>query len=80
MNAARRKANAQSPLFSVMARATILYGTHTICRVTDPDGTERRLVNEMKSFRTTMDRVMGLAYDPLGLDLMLLEMRAEAKP
>jgi len=80
MSADMRKARMNSPLFSAMGHATILYGTHTICRVTDFDGTERRLVNEMKSFHTTMDRVMGLAYDPLGLELMLLEMRTEAKP
>jgi hypothetical protein len=78
--AAMRKASMNSPLFSIMGHSTILYGTRTICRVTDFDGTERRLVNEMKSHETTMDRVMGLAYDALGLELTLFEMRVEAKP
>jgi hypothetical protein len=80
MNAARRHASAKSPLLSMMAHSTILHGSRTICRVTHFDGTENRAVNEMKSFQTTMDRVMGLAYDPLGLDLRLLEMRTEEKP
>ena len=80
MNASMRKARADSALFSIMSSQVILYGARTICRVTDPDGMERRLVNEMKPVTGTVDRVVGLTYDAVGLELMLFELRAEPGP
>lgn len=81
MSAAHKAAQAKSVFMSLVRRSTLLYGVRSLTYVEDLDGGERRPL-EMElgkhEFSMTLPRLDML--DPIGLQLMLIQLRGEPRP
>ena len=79
-SAARRDAEKQSVLFSMVHKSLLLHGVRTISYVEDFGGGTRRLDNKLGRMSTEMERAMQWTFDPLGLENNLLAFRLERPP
>ena len=76
-SAARRDAEKQSALLSMVHKTMLLHGVRTIGYVDDFNGGIRRLDNKLGRMSTEMERAMQWTFDPLGLENTLLAFRLE---
>lgn len=77
MQAAMKEGEKKSILAQIATKVVLLHGKRSITWVDDPDGQTRRLVNDMQSYSHFVEAARMITVDPLGLDLMLRQFRAE---
>jgi hypothetical protein len=77
MRTVHKMAESKSVLLSLVHRSTILYGKRSLTYVTDPDGSQRAVAMDLKSFGTSFELPRREILDPVGLDYMLRVYRVE---
>lgn len=81
MQAAHKEARAQSVFFNLVHHSTLLYGIRSLSYVEDLDGGPRRPMEmELGTHSVSMTLPRLDMLDPIGLQLMLLRFRGEARP
>lgn len=81
MQAAHKAARAQSVFFNLVHHSTMLYGIRSLSYVEDLDGGPRRPMEmELGTHGVTMTLPRLDMLDPIGLQLMLVRFRGEARP
>jgi hypothetical protein len=81
MQAAHKAARAQSVFFNLVHHSTMLYGIRSLIYVEDLDGGPRRPMEmELGTHSVTMTLPRLDMLDPIGLQLMLVRFRGEARP
>lgn len=77
MRTVHKKAQSKSILLNLVRRSTILYGRRSLTYVTDPNGTQRAVSMDLKSFDVSFELPRREILDPVGLDYMLRMYRVE---
>lgn len=77
MRAARKAAERQSVLLSVVHRSTLLYGKRSLTYVLDNDGSRRAVALDLHSVGMSFELPRREVLDPVGLDYMIRVYRVE---
>jgi hypothetical protein len=81
MQVAHKAARAQSVFFNLVRHSTLLYGIRSLSYVEDLDGGPRRPMEmELGTHGVTVTLPRLEMLDPIGLQLMLVRFRGEARP
>lgn len=80
MSEAWQAARKRSIFASIATESLILYGTRAVSWFKDRDEEARRIETPMGSFSTSFEVPRVDIVDPMGLQMMLLQFRSEARP
>lgn len=80
MSEAMRKARRKSIFAQIATESVILYGKRAVSWVENAGDGPRRMETQMGSISTSFEMPRVDVVDPIGLQLMLLSFRAEARP
>ena len=79
MREIHKSAMKQSVFANLVRRSVILYGKRSISYVADPGGQRRPIEMELKSHSVSFEMPRTQVIDPVGLDFVLLVLRAEQR-
>jgi hypothetical protein len=80
MTEAMRAARKKSIFAQIATESLMLYGDRSVSWVSFADETPKRMETELASFGTSFEMPRIDIVDPIGLQLMLLNFRAESPP
>jgi hypothetical protein len=80
MSEAWQAARKKSIFASIATESLILYGTRAVSWFKDRDEEARRIETPMGSFSTSFEMPRIDIVDPMGLQMMLMQFRSEARP